>query len=112
MEFLFPVRYSGIKHARVQADTLEEAIQKAQHEADLKASFELNLSDAKFDVLAPRLALTPEQMETWPYWEYWYTGTDGVDWRAGYTKDGKGSIPDYAESFAPVPSDWLESWKE
>ena len=111
MEFLFPVRYSGIRHSRVQADSLEEAIQKVKQEADIKAGFELNLSGASFDVLAPRLMLTPEQLETWPCWEYWYTGTDGVDWRSGYTQDGKASIPDFAESCAPVPLDWLESWK-
>ena len=112
MEFLFPVRYTGIKHKRVEADTYDEAIEKVRHMADVEANFELRLASPQFDILAPRLMLPEDQKATWPYWEYWYTGTDGVDWRVGYTNKGQADIPDFAESRYPVPADWLDSWKE
>lgn len=112
MEFLFPVKYAGVRHVRVEADTLEDAIKKCNDKADTAAKYELNLSGTTFDVLAPRLMLTKEQEETWPCWEYGYHGTDGSDWRVHYTREGKASIPDFAEESHPVPLDWLDSWKE
>lgn len=112
MDFLIPVRYTGIRYHRVSEETYEAAIAKVKNEADIKANFELNLASPKFEVLAPCLMLPEEQKATWKYWEYWYTGTDGVDWRVGYTKDGKESIPDFAEEMYPVPADWLDSWKD
>lgn len=117
MEFLIPVKYSGVRHYRLEADTLEEALCKVGDTASLSAQFSLTvddvtLSSTQFDVLAPSLMLTDEQLETWPYWEYGYHGVDGVDWRVGYTKEGKGSIPDFAEKCYPVPADWLDSWKD
>lgn len=112
MEFMIPVQYIGIRHARVQADSLEEAVKKVRSEADFKVRFEMNLSRPHYEVLAPVLMLTEEEKLSWPYWEYGYSGSDGVDWRVHYTKDGLASIPDYAETKNPVPADWLESWKE
>lgn len=112
MEFLFPVRYTGIRYHRATADSYDEAVKKISGEADIKANFELGLSEPKFELLAPRLMLPEELKATWPCWEFWYTGTDGVDWRVGYTRDGRASIPDYAEQMYPVPMDWLDSWNE
>ncbi len=112
MEFLFPVKYSVIRHERVEANTLQDALSIVQRKARTRANLELGIADDQFDVLAPRLALSAKERETWPFWEYGYTGTDGVDWRVGYTDKGKKDIPSFAESCSPVPADWLESWKK
>lgn len=112
MEFMFPVRYTGVGHKRVIADNLESALKMVKEQAETTARYDIPLSDVQVDILAPELMLTEEEKETWPFWEYGYTGTDGVDWRTHYTRDGRASIPDYAEESHPVPGDWIESWKE
>lgn len=112
MEFLFPVKYSVIRYERVVADSVQDALSLVTQKAHTRARFELDLADDQFEVLAPRLALSTEEREAWPYWEYGYTGTDGLDWRVGYTDKGQGDIPSFAESRNPVPADWLESWKK
>lgn len=112
MEFLFPVKFSGVRHIRVTADTFDAAVEKCHREAEVKANYELNLSEAHYDVLVPRLMLTDEELKTWPCWGYGYSGTDGVDWRTGYTREGRASVPDFAEEVYPVPKDWIASWRE
>ncbi len=112
MEFLIPIKYTGIKHQRVTADTLQEALEIVSQKADIQTHCELTLSNSQFDILAPRLMISEEEKESWPYWEYGYTGTDGVDWHVGYTNKGKKDIPEFAETIAPVPVDWLESWRD
>lgn len=112
MEFMLPVRFSGVRNFRVTADTLDEAVKKVREDADTKLRFELALSGGSLDVLAPMLMLSTEELETWPYWEFWHTGVDGTDWHVGYTALGRKSVPKYAESCCPVPKDYLESWSD
>lgn len=112
MEFIIPVRFTGTRCYHLSKPTLDEAVEEAKHKAYVAASFEIGLTDTQTDVLSPRLMLTDEQLRDWPYWAYGYTGTDGVDWRVHYTKDGRASIPDFAEQSYPVPPDWIDSWKE
>lgn len=112
-EFMFPVKFAGTKHIRVEADSLEEAMKKCNHEAETAARYEMyQLTGTTYDVLVPVLVLLDEDKETWPYWGYGYHGTDGVDWRVHYTNKGKSDIPSYAEEIFPVPENWLDSWKK
>lgn len=112
MEFMFGVKFQGLRHIRVEADSIEEAIRQCSKIAEGMKNERLFLSDVSFDVLAPVLFLTEEEKEDWPYWSYSYPGVDGIDWCTGYTKDGKGCIPDFAVEWHPVPSNWLPSWQD
>lgn len=112
MEFLIPVRFTGVQYRRVQCDNIKDALKKVESEGRTSANYELPLSKCQHEVLAPVLMLTDEELESWPYWCYGYHGVDGVDWKVNYTNKGKSSIPDYAEESYPVPDNWIESWRK